>query len=105
MTKFASKILFILRFPIKNNFYFERPKLIAFLVFAFLVINVLLYAQNNSIDSLKNLLHHPLPETQRVTILNSLFKKYLFIDPSIALQYATESFDLSQKINFTQGTA
>ena len=94
-----------MRFPIKNNFYFERPKLIAFLVFAFLVINVLLYAQNNSIDSLKNLLHHPLPETQRVTILNSLFKKYLFIDPSIALQYATESFDLSQKINFTQGTA
>ncbi|MBI1768408.1 MAG: tetratricopeptide repeat protein, partial [Bacteroidetes bacterium] len=75
-------------------------------IFLLLLIAFAAQSQNPKADSLKRVLeNHPQPDTIRVSILNSLAFEEHFSDPQASMQHATESGELSKRLNYFRGQA
>ncbi|MFH0735480.1 MAG: AraC family transcriptional regulator [bacterium] len=63
------------------------------------------YAQNNSIDSLKNLFASTKEDSTKVKILIKISAKYMSTEPDKALNYAHQAAELAKKAKFKFGEA
>jgi tetratricopeptide (TPR) repeat protein len=76
------------------------------LISAFSILSITVYGKASlsaGIDSLKQKLLTSLPDTSRIQVLNSLADKTQSIDAFIALDYAKEALQLSEKNNYRMG--
>lgn len=62
-------------------------------------------AQNNRIDSLRSMLKSAGEDTNKVNILNALSYELLYSNSDTTIYYATLAKNLSEKLNYTRGTA
>lgn len=62
-------------------------------------------AQNNRIDSLRAMLKSAGEDTNKVNILNALSYELLYSNSDTTIYYATLAKNLSEKLNYTRGTA
>ncbi|HEY1870224.1 MAG TPA: tetratricopeptide repeat protein, partial [Chitinophagaceae bacterium] len=69
-------------------------------VLIFSLANCFAQRTTRTIDSLKELLTISKEDTNKVWLLNSLSRKYLFYDPDSAVQYAHEGLSLAKELNF-----
>lgn len=74
------------------------------LTLVWLLLAVSGFAQQNEVDSLKQLLPTT-RDTTRVVVLNKLAYRILFSDPAAAETYANEAISLAEKIDFAKGLA
>jgi signal transduction histidine kinase len=74
-----------------------------FLLFLFIHVNAV--AQNNTIDSLKQLLLTSTEDTNKVWVLDALSDEYSWSFADTAVMYAQQELQLSQKLNFKKGEA
>lgn len=57
------------------------------------------------IDSLKNMLNYPLPDTNRVQLLNEIAEEHLYIEHKKIFDYAQQALEISQSIGYPKGIA
>jgi serine phosphatase RsbU (regulator of sigma subunit) len=77
-----------------------------FLSFIFLLLSYLpLQAQENTIDSLENLLKTTKADTAKVNLYNNLFLQYEFSDYEKARNCLNKALDLSKKTDYQKGLA
>ena len=63
-----------------------------------------LFAQNEALDSLKNILSkHPQQDTARVNLLNNLVPEIRRFDRKQIIPYVEEALELAQKLNYEKG--
>lgn len=74
-------------------------------IFLLLFIPAFAYAQNNTTDSLKQLLRTEKADTSRVQLLNQLSRFYLNFRPDTAMLFAREGLSLAKKAAFVKGEA
>jgi tetratricopeptide (TPR) repeat protein len=67
--------------------------------------NINAHAQNNEIDSLKNLLRTTPENLTRINVLENLSYAYLSSSADSALKYAMDGLQLAKKINHRKGEA
>ncbi len=69
-------------------------------------LSTLIFAQNNEIDSLENLLQqHPAMDTSRISLLNKIADILVYSDPERTLEYARQADSLAGILSFTEGKA
>ena len=69
-----------------------------------LYTQVVIFAQNSEVDSLKSILaHQPNNDTARVNLLNEISFKLNFVDVEKNLKYAKEADSLSDILNYKKG--
>ncbi|UII31427.1 tetratricopeptide repeat-containing sensor histidine kinase [Fulvivirga ulvae] len=84
-----------------NKFYIQLTIFLA----SFLSLTDAYSSKDTVVDSLKALLQHELPAKSRVMILSELGREYIFIDIFQAFDYARQSLELADSINYTLGKA
>jgi tetratricopeptide (TPR) repeat protein len=72
---------------------------------AFLLCSDSLFSQQNSIDSLKNILTHSIDDTSKINTLNILSWELRNIDPDTAITLSTQALQISQRSQWTKGIA
>lgn len=63
----------------------------------------IVFASENKIDSLRNVLLQSKEDSNKVKALNTLSWELSYIDPDSAMRYCQEALQLAQKINWTKG--
>ena len=74
----------------------------------FLAITVLLsqmnsFGQNKQIDSLQKVVNHSKNDTNKVILLNKISREIKRSDPSKAIDFASQAFNLADKLNYQKG--
>lgn len=77
----------------------------AFQFFLLFICYLPVLAQNQQVDSLKNILSKQADDTNKIYTLLSLAKSYTTIPPEEAVNYAIAARDLSSKLKFEKGKA
>ncbi|MBK5284275.1 MAG: tetratricopeptide repeat protein [Bacteroidia bacterium] len=70
-----------------------------------LLLSAICMAEQNPIDSLKNVISKAPEDSTKVDLLNELSKTYRSTDPAEAIRVGEEAKTLAQKINFKSGKA
>ena len=74
-----------------------------FIINSLVLLLVNVNAQDNTTDSLKQLLSVAIEDTNKVQILINLGWVYQWSKPDTAIQYGLQALQLSQQLNFTRG--
>lgn len=80
-----------------------NPKFLS--LFFFLLPYLVIQAQDNTIDSLLNLLKKEKTDTGKINHYNNLFLQYEFTDNVKAKEYVNKALELSKKIDYKKGLA
>lgn len=83
-----------------------KSRLYILFLFFLSISNQTLFAQEQKVDSLENLLrHHSSDSPEKVDIMNEIAYTIFSNDVQKAMKYAKESAQLSDKLNYTKGKA
>jgi signal transduction histidine kinase len=74
-----------------------------FVVFLFVIINQLSFAQTAEIDSLLHAVTTDIPNRQKVDAFNQVAFKYLGFDSVNTAKYANQAIAIAEKINYREG--
>jgi signal transduction histidine kinase/CheY-like chemotaxis protein len=90
--------------PISNTSPLIRFKVVL-CIFAFSYLGTHAFAQDEKIDSLRNLLKTANEDTIKVNILLDISKRLYSLDPDESIQLANQANDLAEKSGFKKGVA